>query len=594
MKRVLVAVALGILTGCPDRDPVVDAGVPDAGPRVLVDKEPNDSPENAVAVTGTSVVNGTLSSDPTKPDEDWFSLSAADQQVADLTLGPIPGVDAKLEVLDVDRNLLVAVNTGGEGKEERLPNLAVRDQIFVRVVSAKKGSGGSYTLDIVMRPAEAGAELEPNDRAVDAISLPFGQSLSATLAHAGDSDWVRLELPQPEVAEAGTEAPRVEDAGAAEVVVADADAGDAVAPQVPVAPPVVAETAPSVALKIDLSGVPEVALEVQVLSAAEAPLFTIKGEPGAPLSLRNIGVRESDRMVYLVIKSGWTGVGKDAKRGFDPDVPYTLTVTQEEAGANAELEPNDEVFKATPLPENGFRQGFLSPKTDLDYFVIRPAEPSLIRSQLSGVDRVDLVLSVIQPASEDGSSPEKVLLKANDGALKEPEYLNSIFCAEACYLKVEAGVRKVAGKWVRDFENSEMGYRLAVTSSADTGGEEREPNGTAETATAVGFGRPVRGTVYPKKDSDLYRLDLTGRPVRTPLRATLLGILKVDVGLYLHRVQEDGSLTLVQTADRAKGEAPENIRYSAEPGMYVFEVRDSKSRESNFQDSYQLTVEEGE
>ncbi|MDQ3262368.1 MAG: ABC transporter substrate-binding protein [Myxococcota bacterium] len=593
MKRVLVAVALGVLTGCPDRDPVVDAGVPDAGPRVLVDKEPNDQPENAVEVTGTSVVNGTLSSDPTKPDEDWFSLSATDQQVADLTLGPIPGVDAKLEVLDVDRNLLVAVNTGGEGKEERLPNLAVRERIFVRVVSAKKGSGGSYTLQIVMRPAVAGEELEPNDRAVDAIDLPFGQSLSATLAHAGDSDWVRLELPAQEAA-ASTEAPLEQDAGSAELTATDADAGDAEPQKVPPGQPVVAEPPRSVALKIDLSGIPEVALEVQVLSAAEAPLFTIKGEPGASLSLRNIGVRESDRVVYLVIKSGWTGVGKDAKRGFSPEVPYTLTVTQEEAGANAELEPNDEVFKATPLPENGFRQGFLSPKTDLDYFVIRPAEPSLIRAQLSGVDRVDLVLSVIQPASEDGSSPEKVLLRANDGAIKEPEYLNSIFCAEACYLKVEAGVRKVAGKWVRDFENAEMGYRLAVTSSPDTGAEEREPNGTAENATPVGFGGPVRGTVYPKKDSDLYRLDLTGRPVRTPLRATLLGILKVDVGLYLHRVQEDGSLTLVQTADRAKGEAPENIRYSAEPGMYVFEVRDSKSRESNFQDSYQLTVEEGE
>src|SRR5690606_29912654 len=103
-----------------------------------------------------------------------------------------------------------------------------------------------------------------------------------------------------------------------------------------------------------------------------------------------------------------------------------------------------------------------------------------------------------------------------DGALKEPEYLNSVLCAERCYLKVEGGVRKVAGKWVRDFENAEMSYRLSVTATPDTGGEEREPNGTAETATAIGFGQPIRGTIHPRKDSDLYRLDLTGRPVRTP------------------------------------------------------------------------------
>src|SRR5207302_5866786 len=104
----------------------------------------------------------------------------------------------------------------------------------------------------------------------------------------------------------------------------------------------------------------------------------------------------------------------------------------------------------------------------------------------------------------------------------------------------------------------------------------------------------IRGTVYPKKDVDFFVLDLSERPVRTPIRATLLGILKVDVGLYLHRMGEDGRTQLVQTSDRAKGDQPELIRYSAEPGVYLFEVRDAKNREANFQDYYQLTVEEGE
>ena len=44
----------------------------------------------------------------------------------------------------------------------------------------------------------------------------------------------------------------------------------------------------------------------------------------------------------------------------------------------------------------------------------------------------------------------------------------------------------------------------------------------------------------------------------------------------------------------AKGEKPEVVRFAAEPGLYVFEVRDLKNREANFQDSYQLTVEEGQ
>jgi hypothetical protein len=69
-------------------------------------------------------------------------------------------------------------------------------------------------------------------------------------------------------------------------------------------------------------------------------------------------------------------------------------------------------------------------------------------------------------------------------------------------------------------------------------------------------------------------------------------VLKVDLGLYLHRVDEGGKLTLVQTSDSAKGDKPETIRFSADPGLYVLEVRDSKNRDSNFQDSYQLSVDE--
>ena len=45
----------------------------------------------------------------------------------------------------------------------------------------------------------------------------------------------------------------------------------------------------------------------------------------------------------------------------------------------------------------------------------------------------------------------------------------------------------------------------------------------------------------------------------------------------------------------AKADKPESIRFTAEPGVYVFEVKDThKAPESNFQDSYQLTIEEGE
>jgi len=592
MRRlVALGVAAVALAGCPNKDKGEDAGVPDAGPTQLTEKEPNNSLQQAMVLKGSSAVTASISVDPAKADEDWYQLAVTRPQSVDVSVTGIPGSDVVLELYDQDGNALVQVNSEGVGKGERIPNVGVKDKLWVRVAVTKKGAGGAYVLTALFSETQPGFEVEPNDRAADANVLPLGQAISGFLGHGADVDWFRIELPgatnggapqtpgpapAPEEVDSGAPAPAA-DAGA------PGDAGAA-------APPAESK---SVALKIDVTGVPGVKLEVQVLSAAQATLFETKGKDDEGLSLRNIGVRESDQVLYVVVKSGWMGTaGKDLHRGFSSDHSYTLTVSQEEAGANAELEPNDVMDKATPLPAaGGYREGFLSPKSDVDYYVLKTDQPMLANVQLSGVERVDLVLSVVAPP-ESENGPERVLLRANDGALKEPEQLNNLFCPNACYLKVEGAAKKVEGKWVKDYENAEMPYRLTVTTRPDVGAEEREPNNTAAEATPIALGRPIRGTVHPKKDVDYYRLDLTGRPVRTSLRLTLLGILKVDVGLYLHREEEDGKLSLVQTADRAKADKPEVIAFSAEPGMYIIEVRDAKNRESNFQDQYQLTVEE--
>jgi hypothetical protein len=227
----------------------------------------------------------------------------------------------------------------------------------------------------------------------------------------------------------------------------------------------------------------------------------------------------------------------------------------------------------------------------VDTFVLQAPQPLRVRAELSGVERLDLVLSVVEAPTEEGGR-ESVLLRANDGALKEPERLNDVACQGTCYFRVEGAQRKVDGKWVKDAENAEVPYRLTLNAVADDGSFEREPNNSPERATPIAVGKPLRGTVFPKRDTDFFRLDLSDRPVRTSIKVDLIGVLKVDVGLYLHRLDEDGKPQLVQTSDRAKGDAPESIRYSAEPGMYLLEVRDAKNRESNFQDPYQLSVEE--
>ncbi|RKH44866.1 ABC transporter substrate-binding protein [Corallococcus sicarius] len=634
---------LGLAACKKDVPPEPDAGVVETGPSALTEQEPNERPDQAQALTRASVVTAGLTAEPNKLDEDWYRLAPGTPRIADVTVTGLPGGDIKLDVYDQDRNRLVGVNSDGEGKGERIPNLYVEKERWVVVSPVRKGMGGAYTLEVKFREPNDGEEREPNDRAVDAAALPLGQTVTAFLGHSGDEDWYRVELPGAGAPEGEVPA---QDSGAAPApgstpaaptgaatpppsvpdetpVVVDDGAAPSPAPEgtfaggePPAAPPETPTTpageiggavaaqvvdagaplppeVPSVALKIELSAIEGVRPEISVLSAAEAPLFTLQGKEGEPLALRNIGVRATDRVVYLVVKGGWVGTGKAQRRTFNAQVPYTLTVSQEEAGAHAELEPNDELLKATPLTAAGYREGFLSPKSDVDHFMLTTREPVLAKVELTGVDRLDLTLSMVEPPQGDGQK-ETVLLKANDGALKEPERLNNVACSGTCYFRVEGSFRKVGGKFVKDFENADQPYRITVTTVPDNGSEEREPNNSAERAQDLTLGKAVRGTVYPAKDVDYFRVDLSDRPVRTSLTATLLGILKVDVGLYLHRVQPDGKLTLVQTSDRAKGDQPETIRFSAEPGVYLFEVRDARNREANFQDSYQLTVEEGE
>ncbi|HEX8539836.1 MAG TPA: ABC transporter substrate-binding protein [Cystobacter sp.] len=626
-----------LLAGCPNGCSNKEVSVPDAGPVVtgpdqLEEKEPDDRPEQALTLARDATVSASLGADPSKPDEDWYRLAPSTPRVADVSVSGIPGGDVVLEVYDAPGVRSANLNSAGVGKPERYPNLFVEGERWVRVASARKGTGGAYTLEVRYHVPEDGVEREPNDRAVDATPLQLGQTVAGFIGHAGDEDWYRLELPEPAQAAPGSNAPTpdVNDAGGTPT--APAPAAPAAAPlpptepapgqpaepseedpsataqqepppseplQVPIPLPLpnppapVPEEPPAVALKIDLVGVEGVRTELSVLTAAEAPLFTTKSIEGEGLSLRNVGARATDRVVYLVVKSGWSGTGKDAKRGFNTEKAYSLTVTLEEAGANAELEPNEELYKATALPLAGYKEGFLSPKGDVDHFVLKAAEPVLARVELSGVERVDVELSVIQPPEGEGQK-ETVLQRANDGAIKEPERLNNVACSGTCYFRVQGASRKQDGKWVRDYENAEQPYRLSITTVPDDGSQEREPNNSADRATELTLGKAVRGTVFPLKDVDYYRLDLSDRPVRTPIRATLLGILKVDVGLYLHRLGEDGKLSLVQTSDRAKGDQAETIRYSAEPDVYVLEVRDARNREANFQDAYQLTVEEGE
>ena len=533
--------------------PAVDAGTP-----ALQEHEPNDAPAQALLLDRDGEVTAGLGVSPGRQDVDWYVLAAPTPRVARVEVTGIPGADVAVEVYDASGNRRATVNGQGEGQPELLPNLGVSGKAWLKVLSLKKGSGGAYGVKVRFEAPLDGFEQEPDDRAADAVALLPGSPARGYLSQGTDEDWFRLQLPPL------PGAPADEDGGA---------------------------PLPPRAMKLELTAVEGVRPELLLLSEAEAVLFSAKGRADQPLQVRNVGLRPQDAVVYLVVRSLPVGAGKEARRGSNAAQAYALTATLEEGGADAELEPNDTLDHATQVAPDGERHGFLSPAADVDLYAVELPEGRLLRAQLSGVEGLDLQLALLAEGADGG---EQELLRANEGGEKEAERLSNVACAGTCYLRVSGVARKVDGQWVKDQQSAEVAYTLSLATVSDDGSAEREPNDDAAHAGTLAPGQSVRGTVFPRRDSDFYRVDLSSRPVKTPLRATVTGLLKVDVALFLHRQETDGALTLVQSSDRAKGDKPELIRHAAEPGVYLLEVRDSRQRESNFQDTYVLRLEEGQ
>ena len=598
MRKLGLLAGLLVLAGCPKHPEVVDAGgLPPGAPKAVAEAEPNDGPKQAQKLVGAVDVTASLHAPAgKKADEDWYAVDPALGHAL-VKVDPAPPLDVALEVYDSDGVKRMTQDAAVGGGSEVIHGLDTARAVLVRVVGKADGLGG-YHLTIAADPDAASEEAEPNNRAADATPLEPGKPVQGYLSDATDEDWLKLSLPAPD---GGSDAGALDagvalDAGIPEAVAPDAgalDAGALDAGAVPLAP-TLPPPPPPMLLHLTVSGVPGVRLEVTVVNAAEAPLFSARGkELGDGIEVRNLALRPPEREFYVVVKSAWVGTGKEAKRFASVDKAYTVTAELEQAQGEVELEPNDDAAHATQVTLTGggaSLEGYLTPKTDDDNFLVRSDTPMLARVELSGVEHLDLELDVLSVA--DGGK-DQVVLTANDGEIKEPEVLTNLAVGPGgTYLRIRGAARRGPdGKWSRDSENAQDPYRLTFTAAPDDGTREREPNNAPETATPIQLGQTLRGNIQPRRDADFYRLDLSSLPVKAQLHAVVSGILKVDVALYLYRQGSDGSVALVQTSDTAKGDAAESIRYAADPGVYFLKVKDARDREANFVDAYAIHVE---
>ncbi|HEY1908703.1 MAG TPA: ABC transporter substrate-binding protein, partial [Myxococcaceae bacterium] len=99
--RALAVLSLLLLaTACSRKKEAPPPPAQDAGPAQRAEVEPNDRPEQSMALGESTDVTASLSSTPAKPDEDWYLLFSDRPRTADVTVSGIPGTVVLLEAYD--------------------------------------------------------------------------------------------------------------------------------------------------------------------------------------------------------------------------------------------------------------------------------------------------------------------------------------------------------------------------------------------------------------------------------------------------------------------------------------------------------------
>src|SRR5438445_551796 len=295
---------------------------------------------------------------------------------------------------------------------------------------------------------------------------------------------------------------------------------------------------------------------------------------------------------------------------------YELAVLGAEPRPDEELEPNDRAVDATPLqPGKPMRGTYLS-ADDEDWYRLelkpsamdalrievtaaagaRPelevralAEaPAILHVELTGADRADVEVAVY---ADGGGEKPRLLARVNEGGPREPEVLPAVgIPAGDSYVLVQAAARQLEGKWVRDGEDRQTPYRLAVQLFADDGSTEREPNDEVATAPVLALPIQVKGWIWPRKDVDVFRFHVGAG--HAPVNLVLAAVRGVDLQLRLYELRGERPPEVIGSSDARRGEGEEKlIAVPLKEGDYAVEVSSPRNKDASATQAYTLTVQ---
>jgi len=387
-----------------------------AGPPRVLEREPNDSPEQAQlldinpdwpvlsvegGLSGSGEAKGkdvdvfklvvpgrrqdpaaqAVSTDSAQPDDPRMSARRLTVEIASG-----PGSGLSLQLLDEGLKSLETISVDG-GDVVGMPNMAALPghTYYLRVKAMTKSgkareaqaTGSTYKLTVQLGDFEISEEREPNDglETAQPLAVVGTADFAGLFGWPHDQDFYRI--PAPDVASA---------------------------------------------LDIELDAVEGVAAGLQVLGGGGTRIAAGKGRKGERLALHNVTIPAAvadagakARSLYVVVR---------AESGHNRTQRYVLHLTLGMLKQDAEIEPNDNPTSATEV-RDGSITGFL-PVGDVDYFRYSGDGQREVSFEVSCPSRVRGKLQVVRPSdgqvlgAAEAKKPRQTVVLANIPSLGEP------------------------------------------------------------------------------------------------------------------------------------------------------------------------------
>ncbi|MFL5399540.1 MAG: hypothetical protein ACJ79P_16715 [Myxococcales bacterium] len=552
-----------------------------AAPRPDHELEPNDRLIDATVQKPGARMQGTYGS---PEDEDWYRVEVKEArrgQFLHVELSGVAGVRAEMEIRGLDGTSIGVVRGAAEGE-----GISIRDLALVRETEVAD-AGVAVDGGAPAKPFDGGGAID-GGRVADAGILDAGLPVDGGVGDAGTPV-------DGGVGDAGTPVDGgVGDAG----MTVDGGVGDAGTP--------VDGGVGDAGMPVDgAAGDAGMPVDGGVVTAGTFDAGTPDGGVGATTpdggptavvaSIADAGTPDAGvvapppRGFVFVVRSGVIeGPAGKRLRGADPRVPYTLIATVEQGPEDLEIEPNDEMSRATDIGPSGTRSGYLAPAGDADFYLVRVERPTILHAEVSGLERADVEMLVLAPGVRAGARPV-VLARANEGGLREGEVIPALgIPAGDTYVEIVGAARQLEGKPVRDAEDRDHLYKLSLSLLPDDGTTEREPNNDPLRAQQVALPAAVKGYIWPRRDVDCFRFHVAVRS--GTLTTRVFPGRGMDLQLRLSEIHGKRA-DVIGTADAMRGEGEEAmVAVPVREGDYAVEVSSPRNKDSSPSEPYEVQI----